>query len=216
MKQAKKLLAILSAVVMLVACLPLSALAATYDESVDDYYKVITKDDYDLAPGVSESEIVLNNENGTRRQVLHVVEADASNPYVKIIPSPKGMVPTPGKYGPQIMSEQAAFAEANGYGNVVAAMNISLSWYDSTYYDEHPELVGEPLGYLVLDGEVYINSKGQTSGAQTCLVINFDEKDGEPRPADIPKTQIRSTADAITGWELRFLGKGWKSGKYFG
>lgn len=205
MNQAKKLLAILSAVVMLVACLPMSALAATYDETVDDYYKIITKDDYELAPGVSESEIVLNNEKGDRRQVLHVVEADVSNPYVKVIPSSKGMTPTADKYGVQVMSEQAAYAEANGYGNVVAAMNISLSWYDSAYYKSHPELVGEPLGYLVLDGQMYTNSQGQSSGAQTCLVINFDEKDGETRPADMPKTQIRSTKDPITGWEEQVI-----------
>ncbi|MBO5402309.1 MAG: phosphodiester glycosidase family protein [Clostridia bacterium] len=187
------------------ASVPFAVLAANDYTPHDDYYKVISKDDYNLAPGIVESEIVLNNAAGSHRQVAHVVEVDLSNPYTKVIPSYKGMVPTPGNYGVQIMSQQAAFAEANGYGNVVAAMNLSLSWYDSAYYVAHPELVGEPLGYMVLDGEVYVNSQGQTAGAQTCVVINFDEKDGVARPEDMPKVEIRSTSSAITGWEEQVI-----------
>ncbi len=201
-----KFTAIIVVVVMLVSVFPMGALAASVDYTPhDSYYKVITKDDYQLAPGVMESEIVLNNASGTHRQVAHVVEVDLDNPYAKVIPSYKGMIPTPGSYGVQIMSEQAKWAENNGYGNVVAAMNLSLSWYNSAYYTEHPELVGEPLGYMVLDGVHYTNSQGKTSGAQTCVVINFDEKDGTVRPTDIPKVEIRSTSDAITGWEEQVI-----------
>ncbi|MBQ2727161.1 MAG: phosphodiester glycosidase family protein [Clostridia bacterium] len=201
-----KALAMILSVVMLVGMLPMNVLAASVDYTPhDDYYKVISKDDYNLAPGIVESEIVLNNAAGGHRQVAHVVEVDLSNPYTKVIPSYKGMIPTPGKYGTQIMSKQAAYAEEHGYGNVVAAMNLSLSWYDSAYYAAHPELVGEPLGYMILDGEIYMNSQGQTAGAQTCVVINFDEKDGEARPEDMPKVQIRSTKDAITGWEEQVI-----------
>ena len=201
-----KFLAMSLAMIMLLGVVPFSAFAASVDyEAHDDYYNVITKDDYELAPGIMESEIVLNNDEGTHRQMAHVVEVDLSNPYTKVLPSYKGMVPTAGKYGVQIMSEQAKWAEANGYGNVVAAMNLSLSWYDSAYYEEHPELVGEPLGYMILNGEIYMNSQGQTSGAQTCVVINFDEKDGVARPADMPKVEIRATSSAITGWEEQVI-----------
>jgi len=202
-----KVLAASLAVLMLVGFLPIFAFSASVDYVTgnDDYYKVISKNDWDLAPGIVESEIVLNNDASTRRQVAHVVEVDINNPYTKVIPSSKGMTPTPGNYGVQVMSQQAKYAEEHGYGNVVAAMNISLSWYNSDYYKEHPELVGEPLGYLVLDGKMYVNSQGQTSGAQTCVVINFDEKDGEARPADMPKIEIRSTATAITGWEEQVI-----------
>ncbi|MBQ2988591.1 MAG: phosphodiester glycosidase family protein [Clostridia bacterium] len=209
MKQTiKRSVSFLLAFVMVVAVfatIPFTTFAANDYTAHDDYYKVISKNDYDLAPGIVESEIVLNNAAGTHRQVAHVVEVDLSNPYTKVIPSYKGMVPTPGKYGVQIMSEQAKWAEANGYGNVVAAMNLSLSWYNSQYYVDNPHLVGEPLGYMVLDGEVYINSQGQTNGAQTCVVINFDEKDGEKRPADMPKVEIRATSSAITGWEEQVI-----------
>ena len=204
----KKSVASVLAFVMILgvfATMPFVAFAANDYTAHDDYYNVISKKDYELAPGIIESEIVLNNDALTHRQVAHVVEVDISNPYTKVIPSYKGMVPTPGKYGVQIMSEQAKWAEANGYGNVVAAMNLSLSWYDSAYYTSHPELVGEPLAYMILDGKVYMNSQGQTSGSQTCVVINFDEKDGVARPADMPKVEIRSTASAITGWEEQVI-----------
>ena len=209
-KSAIKLLAMALAVIMLVGVVPVYAFAASIDYDTDrddDYYKLISKKDWELAPGITESEIVLNNAASTHRQVAHVVEVDLNNPYTKVIPSTYKMAEglKNKDYKVQIMSEQAAYAEANGYGNVVAAMNIALSWYDSAYYNDHPELVGEPLGYLVLDGELYKNSQGQTSGAQTCLVINFDEKDGVARPADMPKVQIRSTKDAITGWEEQVI-----------
>ncbi len=202
----RKLLCALLAALMVVSVVPAIASAEVdYVEADGAYYNVISKKDYDLAPGIVESEIVLNNDDLTHRQVAHVVEVDLSNPYTKVIPSYKGMIPTAGSYGVQIMSQQAAWAEANGYGNVVAAMNLSLSWYDSAYYVAHPELVGEPLGYMILDGVQYTNSQGQTSGAQTCVVINFDEKDGEARPDDMPKVEIRSTSSAITGWEEQVI-----------
>ena len=206
----KKIISLTLALVMFIgvfSAMPLTSFAATIDyaEEDDDYYKVVSQKNWELAPGIVESEIVINNDAGDRRQVMHVVEVDIHNEYTKVIPSSKGMVPTPGQYGVQTMDKQAAFAEANGYGNVVAAMNISLSWYDSAYYDQHPELAGEPLGYLILDGVQYTNSQGKTSGAATCLVINFDEKNGEARPSDMPKTQIRSTSDPITGWEEQVI-----------
>ncbi len=210
MKQASKVLALLLCLCMLIGFLPVTALkafAVSYNATSDDYYKVISQKDWDLAPGITESEIVLNNDSGSHRQVTHVVEVDATNEYVKIMPSYTGMAESldAKKYSTGVMSEQVKYAEANGYGNVVAAMNISLSWYDSDYYKEHPELKGEPLGYLVMDGKLYTNSQGQSVGAQTCVVINFDEKDGEARPADMPKVQIRATSEAITGWEEQVI-----------
>ncbi len=206
-KTLSKALAALLCLCMLFSILPMSAFAVEYNADFDDYYNVISKQDWELAPGITESEIVLNSDAGTHRQVAHVVEADISNEYVKVMPSYAGMKEALDEqnFQTQIMSEQTEWAEANGYGNIVAAMNVSLSWYDSTYYKENPELVGEPLGYLVMDGNYYENSKGKTAGAKTCVVINFDEKDGEARPEDMPKVQIRSTEDDITGWEEQVI-----------
>ncbi|MBR5774594.1 MAG: hypothetical protein IKY44_07065, partial [Clostridia bacterium] len=173
--------------------------------STDDYYNLISKKDWDIAPGITESEIVLNNDEGTRRQVLYVMEADLNNEYVKVINSYMGMVPQYGDYKIGPMSQQVAYAEANGYGNVVGAMNTTLSWY-SGYAEDR---VNEPLGFIMVDAEVYFDpgNCGYTYGNvgfPSVLVINKDfDENGNPRPADIPKVempQIRSAAD-LDGWE---------------
>ncbi len=201
-----RLLAMVLAVVVVVGVLPTSALAAIdYDStaSTDDYYKVISKKDWELAPGILETEIVLNNDEGSKRQVVHSVKVDMNNPYTKVIPGYKGMIPTPGNYGTEATSTQAKNAEALGYGNVVAATNAMLSWYDSAYYKANPHLIGEPLGYAILDGYYYQNSQGQTFGTNTALVINYDYHPitGEKRPDDMPKVLMRLVSDPITGWE---------------
>ena len=121
--------------------------------STDGYYNLISKKDWDIAPGITESEIVLNNDAGTKRQVLFVMEADMNNEYVKVTHSYTGMLPEYGSYTTGVMSEQAAWAEANGYGNVVGAMNTCLSWYTGYPADR----VGEPLGFIMYDSEIYFD-----------------------------------------------------------
>ena len=110
--------------------------ASIYDDNNggSDYYKVISEKEWDIAPGVKEYEQVLNNDAGTRRQVLHTAVVDVNNPYVKVIPGTKGMWPQEGNYGVQSTSTQALEAEKLGYGNVVVATNFSLSWYTEAYY----------------------------------------------------------------------------------
>ena len=163
----------------------------------DGYYSVVSKKDYDTAPGIKESEIVLNNDNGNRRQVMHVMEADISNEYVSILPSYMGMNPTEGNYSTAGISKQAEWVEKNMGLNVVGGMNTALSWYDSEYYQTNPNKKGEPLGVFVVNGNVYSNN----TSAKTCLVVNYDEKDGVQRPESIPKVQIRYTSEGLTGWE---------------
>ena len=192
------------------ATLPVTAFAANdytinSTTSTDDYYNLISKKDWDIAPGITESEIVLNNDDGSRRQVLFVMEADLNNEYVKVINSYNGMIPEYGNYKTGIMSEQAAYAEANGYGNVVGAMNTTLSWYTGYSADR----VGEPLGFIMLDAEILFDPANcgyvyGNVGFPSVLVINKDfDENGNPRPADIPKVempQIKSAAD-LDGWE---------------
>ena len=192
---------------LVLSILPFYVFATKVDESKLPGYQVVSEQEWQLAPGISESEIVLNNEAGTKRQVTHVVEVDPTNPYVRMIPSYKGMEEgmNAGKYGTQIMSAQAKYAEENGYGDVVAAMNTCLHWYDTDYYVQHPELVGEPLGTLIIDGVKYSNSQNSYFGAYTCIVINYDEKDGVTRPNNMPKVEVRQTYDAITGWEEQLI-----------
>ena len=207
MKQnAKRLLAMLLSVVMLFGIIPMSAWAANdytinSTESTDGYYNLISKKDWDIAPGITESEIVLNNDDGSKRQVLFVMEADLNNEYVKVINSYNGMIPKHGSYKTGVMSEQVAYAEANGYGNVVGAMNTCLSWYNTGVYLEDTSRVGEPLGFIMLDAEILFDPANcgyeyGNVGFPSVLVINKDfDAEGNPRPADIPKVempQIRS------------------------
>ena len=94
-----------------------------------------------------------------------------------------------------------------GSANVVAATNASLSWYTEAYYKENSHLIGEPLGYSILDGRLYANSRwveGEASGGvATITVINYDYHPitGEKRPDDMPKAWIRNATDPLTGWE---------------
>ena len=204
-------LAMVLALLMLASAFSANAFAASiYDDNNggSDYYNVISEREWDIAPGVKEYEQVLNNDAGTRRQVLHTAVVDVNNEFVKVIPGTKGMWPQPGNYGTQSTSTQALEAEKLGYGNVVVATNCSLSWYNEAYYKQHPELIGEPLGYSILDGQYYANSRITngtlaTGGVATIVVINYDYHPitGEKRPDDMPKTWIRNSTDPLTGWE---------------
>lgn len=214
-KAQKKLLAMSLVVFMLVTLMPIGVFAAPVynaDATTDTYYKVISQKNWELAPGVEETEIVLNNSEGSKRQVVHTVKVDMNNPYTKVIPGYKGMIPTPGNYGTESTSTQAKNAEKLGYGNVVAATNAMLSWYNNAYYLANPHLIGEPLGYSILDGYYYENSQGQASGANTTLVINYDvhPETGETRPADMPKVVLRDIKEPLTGWEQNAISTwGW-------
>ena len=214
MKQkVSKILALVLAVVMLLSVLQINVFAAVdfnNNATTDQYYQLISKKDWTLAPGIEETEVVLNNSEGTRRQVVHSVTVDMNNEYNMVIPGYKGMIPKEGNYGIEATSTQAKNAEALGYGNVVAATNAMLSWYDTAYYKEHPELIGEPLYYSILNGYYYENSQGPASFNKTyaVLVINYDNHPltGEPRPADMPKVIMRSQTDPLTGWEQNAVG----------
>ena len=108
-----RFLAMLLVVVMVVSLLPMGAFAAfKYDETAtDSYYKLISQKYWQLAPGIEETEVVINNPQSTRRQVVHSVKVDMNNPYTNIIPGYKGMIPEAGKYGTQTVSKQALAAE---------------------------------------------------------------------------------------------------------
>ena len=206
-----KVLTMLLVVMMVVGVFPMNALAASYYDDSNggsDYYNVISEKEWDIAPGVKEYEQVLNNDAGTRRQVLHTAVIDVDNPFVKVIPGTKGMWPQEGNYGVQSTSTQALEAEKLGYGNVVVATNCSLSWYTEAYYQQNPHLIGEPLGYSILNGEYYCNSRItngtlKTGGVKTIIVVNYDYHPltGEKRPDSMPKTWIRDVLDPLTGWE---------------
>ncbi|MBQ4569528.1 MAG: leucine-rich repeat protein [Ruminococcus sp.] len=213
-KKSVSFLLVFVMVLSLFTIVPFTALAAndyTINSAVstDNYYNLVSKKDWDIAPGITESEIVLNNDAGDHRQAIYVMEADLNNEYVKVTHSYNGMIPKYGDYKTGVMSEQAAYAEANGYGNVVGAMNTCLSWYTGYPADR----VGEPLGFIMMDGEIIFDPGNcgyayGNVGFPSVVVINKDfDENGNPRPADIPKVempQIRSAAD-LDGWEEQVI-----------
>ena len=209
MKSFHKAITVALSVLMLVSVFSVSAFAFSveYDTSVgSSYYNVISQREWDIAPGITETEIVLNNAAGTRRQVMHTATVDFNNPYVKVIPGYKDMNPTVGHFGTEATSYQAKHAEELGYGNVVVATNAMLSWYTEQWYKDHPEYIGEPLGWNICNGYYYENSRGSLGGMSkdyAALVINYDYHPitGEKRPDDMPKIMMRSIADPLTGWE---------------
>ena len=210
-RRLSKVLAMTLAVVMLVSAFTIGASAAwKYDENAttDTYYKLISQRYWQIAPGIEETEVVMNNTGGTKRQVVHSVSVDLDNPYNDVIPGYKGMNEgiQQKKFGIETTSVQAKNAEKLGYGHVVAATNAMLSWYTSAYYKEHPEYVGQPLGWNMCNGYYYENSQGplgDMSSSYAVLVVNYDEHPitGEKRPDSIPKVEMRPIGDAMTGWE---------------
>ena len=84
----KRFLALVLTMLMIVSIIPMSAMAATVDfdlsKSSDDYYSVVEKNDYVLAPGATETELVLNNAKGDHRNVVHAVEVDLKNENISL------------------------------------------------------------------------------------------------------------------------------------
>ena len=191
------------------ATVPFTTFAAGVDydhnasTSTDEYYNLISKTDWDNAPGIVESEIVLNNDAGNDRQVLHIMKADVNNSYVNVIPTYSEM--NTSKYQTGTMLDQANWIDENMDGEVIGVMNCCLSWYTGYSADR----VGEPLGFMMLNEEIMFDPGNcgyeyGNIGFPTCVVINKEvNAAGEARPADVPKlemVQIRTSAD-LDGWE---------------
>ena len=165
------------------------------------YYNVISKKDYVLVPGAAtETEMVLNNTAGNRRQVLHIIEVDPSNPDVSILPGYYGIdkfAADPTNASNQKAAGVTAVAEyydtTLGY-QVVGAMNTALA------YDNNA-----PFSYLVYNGEVLVDAKGGVnnfhSGAcATMLCVYKDDVTGEC------SCELRTHAQGLRGDEWQAIG----------
>ena len=145
-KTTTRVVAIIIAAVMLISALPMSALAAipNWEENnvifegtsfgTDGYYNVISKKDYVLVPGAAvESEMVINNSDGTRRQVLHIIEVDPTNPDVSIVPGYYQIdkdLENEANWSHKELTEMAKYYENNLGYNIVGGMNTDL-YYNS-------------------------------------------------------------------------------------
>jgi len=131
----------------------------------NDYYTVISTKDYTLVPGAAyEYEMVLNNAAGNRRQVIHVIEVDPSNPDVSIVPGYYQIdkdVTTEAYWSHKELTEMAKYYEDNLGYNIVGGMNTDL------YYDTYAPRV------LVYNGRD-LSVKGKTAPSSSILYVFKD------------------------------------------
>ena len=182
-----KVVAVAVSVALLLSIVPMTAFASmSYDSAVSGgYYTLISKNEYALAPGATETEMILNNTDGSRRQIVHVFEVDPKNERIQVLPGYYGI----DKLNPDDLSDStnwtdmqltktvAYYENTLGY-NVVGAMNTALA-YDSN----------APYGFMVYEG-VQLGSPDVHKGAQTYLAIDWDGN-----------CELRSMATPLNGTE---------------
>ena len=180
-KVLSKLLAAVLCLSMIFTIMPISASATipgwdtgnvTYDSETfgtNGYYNVISQKEYTLVPGAAtETEMVLNNASGNRRQVMHIIEVDPSNPDVSIVPGYYGIdtdLTDVNNWKTAGVTNVVKYYENNLGYNVVGAMNTSLA-YDSN----------APIDFLVYNG---VNLSQGSHHAQTFLAVIKDPDTGE-------------------------------------
>ena len=200
----KKFLSVILVILMIVSILPMSVFASEFDSSVTgDYFTVISEDRYALAPGAAETELVLNNAEGSDRKVVHYFEVDTKNENIEVLPGYYGIdkldpdnlaldgVADKSQYWKaEQLTKTVAYYEGLGY-NVVGAMNTALA-YDSN----------APYGYMVMNG-VVLGTPEVHKGAQTYLAIDADGN-CELRSMSTPLDGTEVTAiSANFGWLVK-------------
>ena len=188
----KRVLALIITVIMIFTACPVTAFAAIpnwednnvilegKDFGTNGYYKVISQKDYVLVPGAAvESEIVLNNAAGTRRQVLHVIEVDPSNPDVSIVPGYyqiDQLAKDPlnqSNWSHQELTEMAKYYEDNLGYNIVGGMNTDL------YYNSYSPRVlvynGKSIGNF---GNNSVSSDGSAFNPTSSILYVFKDAEG--------------------------------------
>ncbi len=200
----KKILALTLAMLMFVSILPMSVFASEFDVSATgDYFIVISEDRYALAPGATETELVLNNADGSDRKVVHYFEVDAKNENIEVLPgyygidkldpdnlALEGVADKSQYWKAEQLTKTVAYYESLGY-NVVGAMNTALA-YDSD----------APYGYMVMNG-VVLGTPDVHKGAQTYLAIDA-EGNCELRSMTTPLNGTEVTAiSANFGWLVK-------------
>ncbi|MCI8387080.1 MAG: hypothetical protein HFE63_01265, partial [Clostridiales bacterium] len=161
------------------------------------YYNVISKKDYVLVPGAAiETEMVINNDAGDRRQVMHIVEVDPSNPDISIIPGYYGIDKDLSKvenHSAMKLTDTAKYYEdVLGY-NVVAGMNTALA-YDCN----------APFSYLVYNGKVLVDHNNKIndfhSGVCATLLCVYKNEDGTCY------CELRTASQGLRGDEWQAIG----------
>lgn len=204
-----RILAGLLSAAMLIGILPIAAFAAWKDDNAvlsgdkfgtNGYYNVISKKDYVLVPGAAvESDIVLNNASGTRRQEVHVMEIDPSNPDVSLVPGYYGIDkfiedPTDrSNWNSKQLTETVKYYEETLGYNVVGGMNTGLA-YDCE----------APFSFLVYNGQVLVDSKNDVNdyhtGVCSTMLCVYKNEDGTAY------CELRTYEQGLRGDEWQAIG----------
>ena len=187
-KTTKRIVAMVITVLMIISVIPVTVFAAipnwednnvVYDGKTfgtNGYYNVISKKDYVLVPGAAvESEIVLNNASGTRRQVLHIIEVDPSNPDVSIVPGYYQIdkdLDDESNWSHKELTEMAKYYEENLGYNIVGGMNTDL--YYSSYSPRVLVYNGKSIGNF---GE-NVATGGTVLNATSSILYVFQDAEG--------------------------------------
>ncbi len=123
---------------------PLTSFALSIDEKyLDDGLIVTSKSNYNISPGVRETDFTLNNKRGDGQVKAYAVEVDLSDPNNTVIAS--NMDCSGEKWGMQSVRDQGYGAERKLGVNVVAGING----------DFFNMKTGEPWGSLIMNGVQY-------------------------------------------------------------
>ena len=176
------------AVLMVVSAVPMAAFATipNWEENnvvfdgtsfgTDGYYNVISKKDYVLVPGAAvESEMVLNNADGTRRQVLHIIEVDPSNPDVSIVPGYYQIdkdLEDEANWSHKELTEMAKYYENNLGYNIVGGMNTDL------YYNSYSPRVLVYNGQWIGNAHENVATGGAVLNATSSILYVFKDAEG--------------------------------------
>ena len=187
-KTTKRVVALIITAVMLISALPLSAIASipNWEENnvvfdgtsfgTNGYYNVISKKDYVLVPGAAvESEIVLNNATGNRRQVLHIIEVDPSNPDVSIVPGYYQIdkdLEDEANWSHKELTEMAKYYEDTLGYNIVGGMNTDL------YYNSYSPRVLVYNGEWIGNAHENVATGGTVLNATSSILYVFKDAEG--------------------------------------
>ena len=204
-----RVISIVMALMMVISVCTVAASATTWSENgnvvydgstfgTNGYYNVISQKTWTLVPGAAtETEIVLNNSSGNRRQVLHVLECDPSNPDISIIPGYYNIekdITDVNNWTAAGMTDMAAkYEDVLGY-NVVCGMNTALA------YDNNA-----PYSWLVYNGQVLVDRKNGVNNFHSgyCSTMLCVYKDAETGACSC---ELRTASQGLRGDEWQAIG----------
>ncbi len=158
----KTALSLLMAIVMMFSIMT-PAMAAGLDFNKDYLttnadFKLTSKTDYSVAPGITESHIITHRKDGTNQVQSFALEIDLNNPNVGVLASYKGymnnLADSP-SWGLQTVRDQATAAE-----NYYQPSNPNFKVVGGINGDFFNMQTGAPTGPLVMNGKVYNTNAG--------------------------------------------------------